>query len=436
MTPGLLGAWIGRTFFFGPAGRMDALEGVRGVAILLVLVVHFFGHYSGANYHLHAGSLLAHAISVVTLGHMGVDLFFMLSAFLIFSSVTRAGLARFDIRYFAVKRSHRIFPAHLIAIAVWMLLLGYSNRAAVAGLVVLPLGYYALSSRPGFPGWSRSMFFASFFVMPVTLVAYVLLAPPGADWTINFSEQILQKGLLEMSLASTLIDYDLNFNPSWSLSLEMFFYLLVPVLLALYARVHARFLPVAGLLFVLCVATSLVSPDFLLRGSRFMAFAFGIALIPLVRRMEASSALRARLGRCGYLVLPALVLCQWAFVDWFQFQPGDRMLLFYLACDTVFLLLVASALSGRGPIYWLCSWRPLRFVGNISFSLYITHAIVMSVTEPYLTQPTFGRMWLDAVVTLAVCVGVACYMFYFVEREYFSRGHGAAGSGARPVAPR
>lgn len=430
MNPGQLGAWFGRTFFFGPAGRMEALEGVRGLAILLVFVSHFFGYYIGPNYFLPQDSLLSQVLAVVTLGHVGVDLFFILSAFLIFSSATRAGLARFDAGQFAVKRSHRIFPAHIVAIALWMLLLGYSNRAAAAGLVLLPLCYYALSSRPGFPAWSRRVFLAAFFVMPVTLVAYVLLAPPGTDWIINFSQQVWQKGLLEMSLASTFIDYDLNFNPSWSLSLELFFYLLVPSLLALYARLQSRILPVAGLLFVASVIVGLAAPDLLLRGSRFMAFAFGIGLIALLQPLEDNARLRARLGASGYLVVPGLLLCQAAFVAYFRFQPDDRVLLFYVACDTVFALLVASALSGSGPMHRLCRWRPLRFIGNISFSLYITHAIVVTATRPYLGRSTFAGMWLDAVVTLGLCIGVACYMFFFVEREYFQRGHARAASPA------
>ncbi len=414
-------AWFGRTFFFGPAGRMDALEGVRGLAILLVVVVHFFGHYSPDNYFLPAGSLLSRAVAVITVGHMGVDLFFILSAFLIFSSAARAGIERFDIRHFAIKRSHRIFPAHFIAIALWILLLRFNNRVALAGLVLLPLLYFVLSSRPRFPAWSRQVFFALFFLMPVTLITYALLEPPGTDWTINHSVAVVQKGLLEMSLASTFIDYDLNFNPSWSLSLELFFYLLVPALLALYAKLQARYLAIAGLLFALCVVVALVSPELSLRGPRFMAFAFGIGLIPLVRRMDTSGGLQSWLGRCGYLVLPGLLLCQYAFVSYFQYQPRSREFPFYLACDCVFALLVASALSGSGPMHRLCSWKPLRFLGNISFSLYITHAIIVAATRPYLHQETFAGMWLDAAVTLGMCVAVACYTFYFVEREYFRR---------------
>ena len=53
-------------------------------------------------------------MSIISVGQQGVDLFFILSSFLIFGSVTKS----FSFPSFAVKRAHRIFPAHLIAIAV------------------------------------------------------------------------------------------------------------------------------------------------------------------------------------------------------------------------------------------------------------------------------------------------------------------------------
>lgn len=412
--------WFSRTFFFPSGGRLDALEGVRGLAILLVVSNHFSGDYSGENFNLPEGSMLAEVLRVLSIGHQGVDLFFMLSAFLIFSSASRG---RFDAARFLDKRAHRIFPAHLIAIAGWIALQVVSQYAAVAVLAVLPLAYWALSRTDAFRAHSHRLFVALVFVMPLTLVVYQLLAPAGSEWRIQFGVDAVRKGLLEMSLASTFIDSHINANPTWSLSLELFFYLLVPLLLRVFRRFGGSYLALAALLFVPSFLAGWLWPDQLLPGERFMAFCFGIAAIAIARRMESDADLRKAIGGWGALAIAGLVGCQVSFIRVYQFPDNPGPVLFYLACDLVFALLVVGALSGRGPVYRLCMWWPLRFIGNISFSLYLLHALVIVISRPYLHARSFAGMWLDALLTFAACLAAACYSFYFVEREYFQRRH-------------
>jgi peptidoglycan/LPS O-acetylase OafA/YrhL len=81
-----------------------ALDGLRGVAILSVMLYHFTGSYKGANPLLHLWSLVAGA------GWMGVDLFFVLSGFLITGILYDTAHAQHKVRNFYARRALRIFP--------------------------------------------------------------------------------------------------------------------------------------------------------------------------------------------------------------------------------------------------------------------------------------------------------------------------------------
>jgi peptidoglycan/LPS O-acetylase OafA/YrhL len=81
-----------------------ALDGLRGVAILSVMLYHFTGGYKGANPILRLWGLIADA------GWMGVDLFFALSGFLITGILYDAALAEHKVKNFYARRALRIFP--------------------------------------------------------------------------------------------------------------------------------------------------------------------------------------------------------------------------------------------------------------------------------------------------------------------------------------
>jgi peptidoglycan/LPS O-acetylase OafA/YrhL len=81
-----------------------ALDGLRGVAILSVMLYHFTGSYKGANPLLRLWSLVAGT------GWMGVDLFFVLSGFLITGILYDTAHAERRVRNFYARRALRIFP--------------------------------------------------------------------------------------------------------------------------------------------------------------------------------------------------------------------------------------------------------------------------------------------------------------------------------------
>jgi len=94
----------------GHPSRIGALDGIRSVAILLVFSFHFTGWYEHTGYFLDTGSLIFKLISLLRSGHIGVDLFFVMSGYLIHLTLSKRPP---DI-YFFVRRFYRLFPAHII----------------------------------------------------------------------------------------------------------------------------------------------------------------------------------------------------------------------------------------------------------------------------------------------------------------------------------
>src|SRR5262245_23786679 len=88
-----------------PSGtRVDALDGLRAVAILLILLWHFTPNHNSNQ------GLRSIVFKIADIGWSGVDLFFVLSGFLITGILLRAKAANSPLRYFLMRRILRILP--------------------------------------------------------------------------------------------------------------------------------------------------------------------------------------------------------------------------------------------------------------------------------------------------------------------------------------
>ena len=110
MRPWSMRSWLEGVFeLSGGALRNSAMEGIRGLAVVLVFLVHY-NTILGAN--LPRGSIAASVSAYFgAVGHTGVDLFFILSGYLIYGIVTTR-----PIRYglFLRRRAVRIYPVFAV----------------------------------------------------------------------------------------------------------------------------------------------------------------------------------------------------------------------------------------------------------------------------------------------------------------------------------
>jgi peptidoglycan/LPS O-acetylase OafA/YrhL len=151
------------------ATRMPELDGLRGIAILLVLVFH-------AAFELHPSSkFLSQLIVVGRLGWSGVDLFFVLSGFLIGGILLDVRSSPAYFRTFYIRRAYRILPLYALALALFSL----RFLGGAAG----PLGNF---SQTAIPWFSYFTFTQNFWMAALGTFGVGAMA---ATWSLAVEEQ-------------------------------------------------------------------------------------------------------------------------------------------------------------------------------------------------------------------------------------------------------
>jgi len=327
------------------------IQGLRAVAVIPVLLFHF-----GASF--------------VPGGFTGVDVFFTISGFVISGSiVSDLERGQFSIANFYFKRIRRIFPAFFVVLLLTTL---------VSTAILLPedLKAYDWSLLSAATFWSNIYFWKS-------------------SGYFAASAQILP--LLH----------------TWSLSIEEQFYLFVPLLLYgvhRYAK-GAWFLWFAPLLMgslILGVAAVFFAPTagFFLLPTRAWQLLLGTVLALNTQRLPGHARHREALGWAG---LSLIALGMFGLSDSDPF-PGWNALL-----PSVGAALILQ--SGRGAeqlpaVGRLLSAKPLVWIGNISYSLYLVHWPIAALCR-YVTlgPPTL----LEAMAMFAASVVAAALLWRYVE---------------------
>jgi peptidoglycan/LPS O-acetylase OafA/YrhL len=283
------------------------VDGLRAIAVMLVL-----------NYHAFPEALPG--------GFIGVDVFFVISGFLITGIIARElDLGRFSLIGFYVRRVRRIFPALIVVLAA-TLVLGW--------LWMLPAPFAQLGSDT----FASAAFFANI----------ALLLQSG-----YFDVESAKKPLLHL----------------WSLGIEEQFYLAWPLLLMLAARLRLSLLGVAALLgigsFLLNVA--LIGSDpvatFYLPFTRAFELLTGAVLAcgwSRVNQANGASNWRAAIGVLLIVVAAGVLDSHRAFPGWWALLP-----------------VVGTALLLSAPAAWVnrvaLASPPVVWVGLISYPLYLWH---------------------------------------------------------------
>jgi peptidoglycan/LPS O-acetylase OafA/YrhL len=283
------------------------VDGLRAVAVMLVL-----------NYHAFPEALPD--------GFIGVDVFFVISGFLITGIIARElALKRFSLLGFYNRRIRRIFPALIVVLAA-ALVLGW--------LWMLPAAFAQLGSDI----FASAVFFANI----------ALLLQSG-----YFDVESAKKPLLHL----------------WSLGIEEQFYLAWPLLLMLAARLRLSILAVAAVLgagsFLLNVA--LIGSDpvatFYLPFTRAFELLIGAVLAcgwSRVNQAGGASNLRAAIGVLLIVVAAGILDSHRAFPGWWALLP-----------------VVGTALLLSAPAAWISrvvlATRIPVWIGLISYPLYLWH---------------------------------------------------------------
>ncbi len=322
----------------GTAGRIPSLDGLRAVAVFLVFLVHYDALF--AAFTTPTGWSRSLSTFWGSAGNSGVDLFFLLSGFLIYGIL----LARpRGIRRFLLRRAHRLYPVFVFVFLIY-----------VVSMLVLPS---ALTS-PDKP--------------PIT-VLYLL------------ENLALLPGLFPIA---PLIPV------AWSLSYEAAFYLVAPALIALLRlRVLSRRRRVLTLSALFALQAVLTALGFFPH-ARTLMFIVGA----LLWETAGSGVVDARLNSRGELLTSlffavALVPAGLILLDYPHVGALARTLLSLLRVAILGAASFPLALYGirfDGRLRAFLDAGPVRALGNISYSYYLIHGASMHIARSALARLVSG----------------------------------------------
>jgi peptidoglycan/LPS O-acetylase OafA/YrhL len=342
--------------------KLHGLDRLRALAIVMVFVFHY-------------SRLFPHPAWTEALGRFGwtgVDLFFVLSGFLIASQLfkTIAANGKIPLKEFVIKRAFRIIPLYLFVVAVYFLIPAFHEREG------LP------------PLWKFLTF------------------------TQNIGLDVRNKG---------------TFSHAWSLCIEEQFYLLFPLILLLLVRLNI--FKKGGVIFIVLFAASflcrllswqnLVAPfadadDFASIWYKWIYYPFwcrtdGLVIgVGIAALAQFKPVLMAKMQSKGnwFLALSILILTAAYFVCQDQ-ESFSASVLGFPMVDLGYGFMVLAAVSPTCFLYRYSSKITLS-IATLSYGIYLTHKIVIHVV-----QAQFIGFDKHSNMMFLICT-IACFIVAFI----------------------
>lgn len=318
----------------GHAGRNLYIDLLRGLAIVMVMLLHF-----SLTYRLHR-SPLADWVPVDTLrtlfynGNYGVSVFFVISGFLITSNILRryGSLGGIDLRHFYRLRLFRLYPSVVLALAI-------ITALGLAGLPDFSNVHEGVPLGNGF-----------FIIADLSVLTFWHNVLMGSVGYFNYA-----------------------MNVYWSLSVEEVFYLLYPLVLIVARRPWQRVV-IGGAGLVIGPAYRWWHDDnelFYLYGNLACVdmLVYGCAAAVAAREVVWTPTLRR------WLALLALLAMGWVYMRGIDGNEAFGPTHIGIAA-AVFLVAVATLPGGA---FARRVGAPLAWLGAHSYELYLFHIIVLGI---------------------------------------------------------
>lgn len=359
--------------------QYPSLESLRGLAALMVALIH-------------SSFVVAAYPPLVEQASIFVDFFFILSGFVMALAYAEKIDQGLSFRTFTLLRFGRLYPLHLFMLLMWLpyiLLKGYAH---------FEMG---LGGDP-FDKNSLSNFFANL----------LLINGMGTTQTLSWN------------------------YPAWSISVEFFTYLVFFAFIGITPKDRKPLLYLLvslfsyGLLYVQ-TGTSLLSADQFGFPRCVGGFFLGAFVFTQTQGQRLTLKPMASHSLESLVVLVTLILV---------WQSHDAKVIQLATFASFALMIYVFTVQAEGLFSALLTTAPLLFIGTLSYSIYMTHALVFIVidnlAEYVLRMPTSeiyraGMGWLQVfktpyasvinLVALAVVIGLSYGTYTFIEKPWRAR---------------
>jgi len=315
------------------ASQLDVLDGLRGLAALLVVLSHTSN----------AGYFFAPGLNFTGVGKTGVYLFFLLSAFLLtyqFVSKGSEAFTRGNLTNYALRRFFRIYPLY----SVYLLAALLSTSAFV----------YLFPNK----------------------------SPSGIPFVLDASEFMSEFFLVSAK------------GIEWSVLVEFRYYLLLPILAFVYTRLlKNRLLPNILLTVLLMAACSMLWPPSTYwenhhgLGIYAPIFLMGSVLALIHHAIKSSGVLlpkhKLSLEVVGGISIAAIILL-FPSVNALLFSEvvGEKFHREFILYAILWSLVLMASIHGTGLLMNILGNNFFRYLGFISFSLYLSHGSIIRLITP------------------------------------------------------
>lgn len=349
--------------------RVPEIDGLRGVAILLVLFVHYYVQQFADGFRAFSPDLFEFCLSASS----GVDLFFVISGFLIGGILLDRVRSGGALKAFYLRRAWRIWPLYYLIIAVAFLssLGGYDAGVRVPWTAYLlflqniSLSFGLLSVPMLAPLWSLAI-----------EEHFYLLAPLAVRWLQPRNLVILAVTLIALSPALRIAVLSTNYRYRMPFAFNFTFCRLDAIGFGLIGAVRWR------------------KPDFQELLVRHRAW---LRAVVCLLGLGAIVAAIPAIARLSYVISPLRITLNTAF----------------------FLALVFLSISdGNSWLARCLRTAPMRFVGLRCYFIYVFHMAILSIAETTVSYPH-----LATIAALLLCLIYAEISWRYLERPLIQHSH-------------
>lgn len=345
-------------------GKLDWVQALRGIAALLVVLCHAREYLIGTEY-------FSFAESILLPGAMGVDLFFIISGFIMVYSTRNADGSITYAKEFLIKRFSRVWPTYTVITILWAVSIsGFAYFSSIDNLII---------------------FLKSIFFIPVK------------EFAPLYSDPIIPIG--------------------WTLNFEIYFYAIFGFsLLFKNLRVVAMLCWIALTVIALPMATR----DFSLNPFTYYTFTpnyLNLMANPIILEFVAGAIighiyLNGKIIIKNKAIATNLIFVSTGFVMWYNYSGAGNLHGITKWGGSLCLMVLCIAIASKNIHIKIP--KSLTWLGKVSFSLYLTHYLTRYFLDGLMANAgysSFIHTWSYIAFSTAVCISVAGVSQFWLEQK-------------------